>query len=669
MPISRFIVTLAFSFLALPLVSVAQSPAVTDDTTSATNIYCPHLSTTFKKGYRDKNTNGQVSELQQFLSDYYSVEPTQLISGFFGNTTNGYVKRFQSEQNLPPLGVVGSLTRAAIANVCSTGSDTTATSSMPTTISPAPLQCPAVTPPSCTGTLSRSYDPHGCAFYVCTAVDATCSPEPSSPQTQTLSCPSGQTGAIVQTRASSCPGPTWSPWLTSKNTCATAVNNPIDVFLIAGQSNATGNNGTYDGSAASPQITPGTALQYFDGALSSANDPIGYAHIGSAWPQFAVTYYQKTGHKIAFVAASSNGSTLFQQDQYAPEGGGGGGNWSTTGSLFAESVANANTGLAALTSAGYTPALKGVLWIQGEGDAQSMPQPITQSQYETALQALIQRFRDNLGQSALPFYIFQIGTNSAYYPNDNGYGNVRSAQNNVDLPSSRIYVVSRNALGFVNTGRMADTVHYNQAGYNDIGQVAAQNVALYQTGNTSVPVSDTIGSIGVDSGNPLTIHFGGYINHVNSCAASTDAISYGDGSADDISIGVNMCAPIFFQTSHTYAKPGTYPLQLDTTSVASHHAGNPYSILNSTSYTIASGSPIPAPTCALNFSPAIAPVGQTVGLYWSGYNIIAASINQGIGGSLQLSGGTNVIVASSPTTYTLTVTGKDGSTKQCQATI
>lgn len=42
---------------------------------------------------------------------------------------------------------------------------------------------------------------------------------PLSPETQTLSCPSGQTGSITQQRTSSCPGPAWSAWTTVSNTC------------------------------------------------------------------------------------------------------------------------------------------------------------------------------------------------------------------------------------------------------------------------------------------------------------------------------------------------------------------------------------------------------------------------------------------------------------------
>src|SRR5207249_2933891 len=45
---------------------------------------------------------------------------------------------------------------------------------------------------------------------------ASCTPDPTSPQTQTLVCPAGQIGSIMQTRASSCTSgataPSWSDW-------------------------------------------------------------------------------------------------------------------------------------------------------------------------------------------------------------------------------------------------------------------------------------------------------------------------------------------------------------------------------------------------------------------------------------------------------------------------
>ena len=52
-------------------------------------------------------------------------------------------------------------------------------------------------------------------------------------QTQTLSCQTGYTGSITQTRSSTCPDPygqpIWQPWVTTSNTCVKSVTNPTNV--------------------------------------------------------------------------------------------------------------------------------------------------------------------------------------------------------------------------------------------------------------------------------------------------------------------------------------------------------------------------------------------------------------------------------------------------------
>lgn len=94
--------------------------------TGATNagVYCPKLSITLQKGSRDATTGGQVSELQTFLTDYYNLDENIVVGGYFGNLTHKYVVQFQTEQGLPALGIVGSLTRAKIASVCGGGTPT-----------------------------------------------------------------------------------------------------------------------------------------------------------------------------------------------------------------------------------------------------------------------------------------------------------------------------------------------------------------------------------------------------------------------------------------------------------------------------------------------------------------------------------------------------------------
>ena len=74
---------------------------------------------------------------------------------------------------------------------------------------------------TCTnGQLSGTY-----TYQTCTPATATCTP--LSPQTQTLSCPAGQTGTWTQGRTSSCAAgatsPTWSAWTDTTNTCTAPV--------------------------------------------------------------------------------------------------------------------------------------------------------------------------------------------------------------------------------------------------------------------------------------------------------------------------------------------------------------------------------------------------------------------------------------------------------------
>ena len=64
-------------------------------------------------------------------------------------------------------------------------------------------------------------------------------------------------------------------------------SNEIDMFLIAGQSNAAG----AAPSGGAPDPIAGTAYQYYLGTISDAADTTTGAFGGSAWSQFAITYY------------------------------------------------------------------------------------------------------------------------------------------------------------------------------------------------------------------------------------------------------------------------------------------------------------------------------------------------------------------------------------------
>lgn len=106
------------------LVFLVATPALaqmTDDygTGATSGSYCPSLSMTMYRGMKDANTLGQVSELQKFLADYFDVDPSEIVTGFFGRITQNYLMKFQKEKGLPVYGIAGTLTRGVIAKECS----------------------------------------------------------------------------------------------------------------------------------------------------------------------------------------------------------------------------------------------------------------------------------------------------------------------------------------------------------------------------------------------------------------------------------------------------------------------------------------------------------------------------------------------------------------------
>ncbi len=91
------------------------------DTSVTKSYYCPSLnSVSLSRGPRDGGERGgsEVSELQKFLASYFNLDQEEIVTGYFGTITKGYVARFQKENNVKATGTIGELTRAAIAKHC-----------------------------------------------------------------------------------------------------------------------------------------------------------------------------------------------------------------------------------------------------------------------------------------------------------------------------------------------------------------------------------------------------------------------------------------------------------------------------------------------------------------------------------------------------------------------
>lgn len=272
----------------------------------------------------------------------------------------------------------------------------------------------------------------------------------------------------------------------------------IDVFLVAGQSNAVG----HGDSTLSPAPIIGKTFQINSGIITPAKDPIGInigssedrATYGSAWPQFCNTYFNRTSRMVCVIPSSRGGTSQ------TAAGDVGNGNWDTTGVLFDSAVARVNSSMAALIAAGYNPIFKGVMWLQGESDAIAYEAgTITVTDYTNAFEKMLRRFRQNFGAS-MPFYVIQIGT-STTHADVPWWQDIRNAQQTVANQDSLTTIVYYNARNFITRGLLVDNIHYNQIGLNEVGQLSAyavtshmKNIIQTQASNIWYPQTMGVGA-------------------------------------------------------------------------------------------------------------------------------------------------------------------------------
>jgi hypothetical protein len=229
----------------------------------------------------------------------------------------------------------------------------------------------------------------------------------------------------------------------------------FDLFLVAGQSNARGFGGS---NGASPSVSNGS-LQFWNNTLYPLADPVANATNGSAWPAFVNSY-----GRCAVTSGAVNSSNLVASS------GGAGGTWSSsgTGSLFDNAVVRCLAARDALISAGHTVKIRGILWVQGEQDANysSLSSGDLTTAYKSALIDLFYRFRGELGAD-IKMWISQTGVGStADFPRGPA---VRQAQQQACTETAGLELAFSGAINFAATSKMADYFHYNQFGYNDLG--------------------------------------------------------------------------------------------------------------------------------------------------------------------------------------------------------
>ena len=245
---------------------------------------------------------------------------------------------------------------------------------------------------------------------------------------------------------------------------------PVSVYLVAGQSNALG-----FGSCSGQWCDPQTDVMFFEAPLEGWID-LQPREFGSFGPELSSGRFLADAdplEQIAIFKYAKGGTALC--DDWDPDSGP---QWS----IF---VINLNAAMTQLESAGFTPLIKGMIWMQGESDPARGCAP----EYEVNLRNFIQAVRILVGDGELPYAIGEV--------DDSGW----SSDGAVQAAQMTIAAEDRNA-GFVMTSDLvfnSDNIHFNTASQLTLGERFATELIRIQSllpsdldGNGAVNVTDLL---------------------------------------------------------------------------------------------------------------------------------------------------------------------------------
>ncbi len=225
----------------------------------------------------------------------------------------------------------------------------------------------------------------------------------------------------------------------------------VKVFLLGGQSNMVGNNCLTSELPAALQ-DPQADVLFYPGSLITLRPGYG----GQFGPEitFGRTIADASpSETYCLIKHAANGSSLL-------------GNWNpATGNSYASFRTRVANGIAALTAAGHTYEIEGMLWTQGEAEAAA---GTTTPVYEAALNEFIADIRTRYGPN-LPFFVSRL-SNSQTSINATGLSTIRAAQEYVALNDPYTYLVDTDGMS-VGT----DNLHFNEPGQMALGQAFGQS--------------------------------------------------------------------------------------------------------------------------------------------------------------------------------------------------
>lgn len=222
----------------------------------------------------------------------------------------------------------------------------------------------------------------------------------------------------------------------------------VKVILLGGQSNMDGRGDSDDlpQGLKSPQ---NDVLFYYRGNASLTTLRPGSGRDFGPEIQFGRTIADEfSSDNFALIKHAVGGTDL--HTDWDPSGG-------ETYGEFRDTVKD---GLGALTDAGHTYEIVGMLWTQGERDGKDGR---TTAQYEADLNTFIGDIRTRYGEDLL-FFLSRLSSGQTDVP-ANGLAQIRAAQSNVATNDSNAYLIDTDGFGLKD-----DALHFDAAGQVKLGK-------------------------------------------------------------------------------------------------------------------------------------------------------------------------------------------------------
>ena len=256
----------------------------------------------------------------------------------------------------------------------------------------------------------------------------------------------------------------------------TYVEKPYDLFIVAGQSNAVGSGGTPPLEDASWAGSFWNWKDQSNKKLSPLKDSVYSSNQRSAWPAFGRKWFEITGRKVLILNVAKGGAVVTDTRPGTDM------SWYGDDAPCRQVATREWTALIQhLTTENIDYTLRGLIWSQGEWDARYIESGASSREaYKYGTIDVFDYFAELTETPKLSIFISETGFEENCFKQASrmaAYQEVQKVQSEIADERENCWMAYTGAKYFMPARMNKDYVHYNQAGYNDMGDGLARSIS------------------------------------------------------------------------------------------------------------------------------------------------------------------------------------------------